>query len=273
MKFKKLSFLFATSALALSLAACGGEDKASDESLNDGKIKVGVTGGLHEELAELAKEAAAKDGLEVEIVVFSDYVLPNTSLVEGDLDANSFQTQPFLDAFNKDRGENLVSVTDTILNPMGIYSEKYTSIDDIPEGAKFALPNDATNGGRALVVLETSGLIKLKEGVGINASIYDVEENPKNLEFIELDAAQLPKQLSEVDFAAINTNFALEAGLHPKHDSILLETADSPYVNKIVVREGEEESEDLQKFIKAYQTDEVRNYILEEYDGAVIPGF
>ena len=273
MKFKKIGFLFAASALALSLAACGDDKESSTEALNDGKLVVGVTAGLHEDLANLAKEAAAKDGLEVEVKVFSDYVLPNTSLVEGDLDANSFQTQPFLDAFNEDRGENLVSVADTILNPMGIYSEKYTSLADIPSGASFALPNDATNGGRALVVLESAGLIKLKEGVGINGSIYDVEENPKNLQFVELEAAQLPKQLPEVDFAAINTNFALEAGLHPKKDSIYLEDANSPYVNKIVVREGEEESEDLQKFLKAYQTDEVRDYILEEYDGAVIPGF
>ena len=272
MKLKKFGFLFATSALALSLAACGGEE-ASEDKLNDGKLVVGVTAGLHEEITEHVKEAAAKDGLEVEIKVFSDYVLPNTALVEGDLDLNNFQTQPFLDVFNADRGENLVSVADTILNPMGIYSSKYNSLEEIPDGATFALPNDATNGGRALTVLEASGQIKLKEGVGINGTIYDVVDNPHNYEFIELDAAQLPTQLNEVDFAAINTNFALEAGLNPKTDSIFLESSDSPFVNKLVVREGEEDSEDLQKFIKAYQTDEVRNYIIETYDGAVIPGF
>lgn len=272
MKHKKFGFLFATSALALSLAACGGEE-SSEEKLNDGKLVIGVTSGLHEEITELAAEIAAKDGLEVEMVVFSDYVLPNTSLVERDLDMNNFQTQPFLDTFNADRGEDLVAIGNTILNPMGIYSAKYASMEEVPDGSTFALPNDATNGGRALVVLADAGYITLKDGVGINGSIYDVVDNPHNFEFIELDAAQLPKQLEEVDFAAINTNFALEAGLHPKHDSIILESADSPYVNKLVVRPGDEESEDIQKFIKAYQTDEVRNYILEAYDEAVIPGF
>lgn len=272
MKLKKFGFLFATSALALSLAACGSEEEAVD-TLNDGKIVVGVTAGLHEDITKLAKAAAAKDGLEVDIKVFSDYVLPNTALVESDLDLNNFQTQPFLDAFNADRGEELVSVADTILNPMGIYSEKYASLEEIPAGATFALPNDATNGGRALTVLEAAGHITLKEGVGINATIYDVVDNPNNYEFIELEAAQLPIQLSEVDFAAINTNFAMEAGFNPKNDSIYLESADSPFVNKLVVRPGEEDSEDLQKFIKAYQTDEIRDYILDTYDGAVIPGF
>lgn len=272
MKSKKFGFLFATSALALSLAACGGEDKSADK-LNDGKLVIGVTAGLHEELTELAKEAAAKDGLEVEIKVFSDYVLPNTALAEGDLDVNNFQTLPFLESFNEERGEELVPVADTILNPMGIYSAKYQSIEEVPDGSTFALPSDATNGGRALTVLEAAGYIKLKEGVGINATIYDVEENPHNYKFLELESAQLPTQLSEVDFAAINTNFALEAGLNPKTDSIILESSDSEFVNKIVVRAGEEESEDLQKFLKAYQTEEIRNYIIETYDGAVIPGF
>lgn len=272
MKLKKFGFLFATAALTLSLAACGG-DESSEDNLNDGKLVIGVTSGLHEEITELAADIAAKDGLEVDIRVFSDYVLPNTALVEGDLEMNNFQTQPFLDGFNKDRGENLVSIAPTILNPMGIYSLKYDSIDDIPEGATFALPNDAANGGRALTVLESSGYITLKDGVGINGTIYDVVENPKNFEFIELEASQLPQQLSEVDFAAINTNFALEAGYNPKEDSIVLESSDSPYMNFLVVREGDEQGEDVQKFIKAYHTDEVRNYINETYNGAVIPGF
>ncbi|MEK4228258.1 MetQ/NlpA family ABC transporter substrate-binding protein [Solibacillus sp. FSL H8-0538] len=272
MKFKKIGFLFATSALALALAACGGEETAED-TLNDGKLVIGVTAGLHEEITEIAADIAAENGLEVDIRVFSDYVLPNTALVEGDLDINNFQTQPFLDTFNTDRGEELVSVGNTILNPMGIYSSKYASMEEVPDGATFALPNDATNGGRALVVLADAGYITLKEGVSINASIFDVVDNPHNYEFIELEAAQLPTQLAEVDFAAINTNFALEAGLNPKNDSIILESSDSPYVNKLVVRPGEEDSEDLKKFIEAYQTDEVRNYIIETYEGAVIPGF
>ncbi len=272
MKTKKFGYLFAGAALALSLAACGGEEDSA-EKLNDGVIKIGVTAGLHEEITEVAAEIAAKNDLEVQIEVFSDYVLPNTALLEGDLDVNNFQSKPFLDNFNNDRGEELVAVADTILNPMGFYSEKYESIDAVPEGSKVAIPNDPINGGRALAVLADADYITLTEGVGINGTIYDIEENTKNLEFLELEASQIPTQLGEVEFAAINTNFAMEAGLHPKNDSILLESADSPYVNVIVVRPGDEDSEDLKKFVEAYQSDEVRQYIEETYDGAVIPGF
>ena len=272
MKTKKFGYLFAGAALTLSLAACG-SDENSASKLDDGVIKVGVTAGLHEEIAEVAAEVAAKNDLDVQIEVFSDYVLPNTALVEGDLDINSFQHKPFLENYNKDRGEELVAVADTVLNPLGFYSEKYKSIDDVPEGSKVAIPNDPTNGSRALLALADAGYITLTEGVGTNATIYDVEENPKNLEFIELEAAQIPTQLGEVEFAAINTNFAMEAGLDPKKDSILLETTDSPYVNVIAVRPEDKDSEDLKKFIEAYQSDEVRQYIEETYDGAVIPGF
>ena len=272
MKTKKFGYLFSGAVLALSLAACGGEEDSA-EKLNDGIIKVGVTAGLHEEITELAAEIAAKNDLEVQIEVFSDYVLPNTALLEGDLDINNFQSKPFLDNFNEDRGEELLAVADTILNPMGFYSEKYESIDAVPEGSKVAIPNDPINGGRALAVLADAGYITLAEGVGIDGTIYDIEENTKNLEFLELEASQIPTQLGEVEFAAINTNFAMEAGLNPKHDSILLESADSPYVNVIAVRPGDEDSEDLKKFVEAYQSDEVRQYIEETYDGAVIPGF
>lgn len=272
MKAKKIGYLFAGAALALSLAACGNDENAA-EKLNDGVIKIGVTAGLHEEITEVAAEIAAKNGLEVQIEAFSDYVLPNTALVEGDLDVNNFQHGPFLENFNSDRGEELVAVADTVLNPLGFYSEKYESIDDVPKGSSVAIPNDPTNGSRALIALADAGYITLAEGVGTNATIYDVEENPKNLEFIELEASQIPTQLSEVEFAAINTNFAIEAGLNPKNDSILLESADSPYVNVIAVRPGDEDSEDLKKFIEAYQSEEVRQYIEKTYDGAVIPGF
>lgn len=272
MKFKKIGFLFATSALALSLAACGNNEDAT-EKLNDGIIKVGVTAGLHEEITEVAADVAKENGLTVEIEVFSDYVIPNTALVEGSLDINNFQHQPFLDNFNEEKGENLVTVGNTVLNPMGFYSETYTTIDEIPEGSKVAIPNDPTNGGRALALLAEEGYITLAEGVGINGTIHDIIENPKNFEFIELEAAQIPTQLGEVEFAAINTNFAMEAGLVPTEDAILLESKDSPYVNVIAAREGEESSEDLQKFLEAYQSDTVREYIETTYDGSVIVGF
>lgn len=272
MKFKKIGFLFATSALALSLAACGSNDSATDK-LNDGIIKVGVTAGMHEEITEVAAEIAKENGLTVELEVFSDYVMPNTALVEGNLDINNFQHQPFLDNFNDEKGENLITVGNTVLNPMGFYSNTYASIDEVPEGSKVAIPNDPTNGGRALAILAEEGYITLADGVGINGTIYDIVDNPNNFEFIELEAAQIPTQLGEVEFAAINTNFAMEAGLVPKDDSILLESKDSPYVNIIAAREGEESSEDLKKFLEAYQSDKVREYIETTYDGSVIVGF
>lgn len=273
MNFKKIGFLFATSALALSLAACGGNTDDNSENLNDGVIKVGVTAGLHEEITEVAAEVAKDNGLTVEIEVFSDYVMPNTALVEGNLDINNFQHQPFLDNFNEEKGENLVAVGNTVLNPMGFYSNTYASIDEVPEGSKVAIPNDPTNGGRALAILAEAGYITLAEGVGINGTIHDIVENPKNYKFIELEAAQIPTQLGEVEFAAINTNFAMEAGLVPNKDAILLESKDSPYVNIIAAREGEESSEDLKKFLEAYQSDKVREYIETTYDGSVIVGF
>jgi len=259
--------------LAAALVGCGTkEDSKEDQgkAIDENKIVVGVTSGPHELIAEVAAKVAKEKGLEVELKSFSDYVLPNTSLAEGDLDANSYQHEPFLDTFNKDHDTDLVPVGKTILNPMGVYSEKYKSFEEIPDGATFGLPNDPTNGARALFVLQEAGYIKLKEGTGLTASIRDVEENKKNLKFIELEAAQIPKQLSEVDVAAINTNFALEAGINPKKDSILLESTDSPYVNYIVVRAENENDPTIKKFVEAYQSDEVRKFIEDEFKGSVI---
>lgn len=273
---KKNKFLVGLASLTLlaALAGCGSKDsKGQAEAIDENKIVVGVTSGPHEQIAEVAAKVAKEKGLEVELKSFSDYVLPNTSLAEGDLDANSYQHEPFLDTFNKDHDTDLVPVGKTILNPMGIYSEKYKSFDDIPDGATFGLPNDPTNGARALFVLQEAGYIKLKDGADLTASIRDVEENKKNLQFIELEAAQIPKQLSEVDVAAINTNFALEAGINPKEDSILLESTDSPYVNYIVVRAENENDPTIKKFVEAYQSDEVRQFIEEEFKGSVIPSW
>ncbi|MGG2108726.1 MetQ/NlpA family ABC transporter substrate-binding protein [Lysinibacillus pakistanensis] len=272
---KRNKFLLSLAGLTLAaaLVGCGTkEDSKEDQgkAIDENKIVVGVTSGPHEQIAEVAAKVAKEKGLEVELKSFSDYVLPNTSLAEGDLDANSYQHEPFLDTFNKDHDTDLVPVGKTILNPMGVYSEKYKSFDEIPDGATFGLPNDPTNGARALFVLQEAGYIKLKEGAGLTASIRDVEENKKNLKFIELEAAQIPKQLSEVDVAAINTNFALEAGINPKKDSILLESTDSPYVNYIVVRAENENDPTIKKFIEAYQSDEVRKFIEDEFKGSVI---
>ena len=218
-KKNKILLGLASLTLVAALVGCGTKENSKDsqsKTINENKIVVGVTSGPHEQIAEVVAKVAKENGLEVELKSFSDYVLPNTSLSEGDLDVNSYQHKPFLDTFNKDHNTDLVPVGKTILNPLGIYSEKYKSFDDVPDGATFGLPNDPTNGARALFVLQEAGIIKLKDSADLTATIRDVEENKKNLKFIELEAAQIPKQLSEVDVAAINTNFALDAGINPK---------------------------------------------------------
>jgi len=275
-KKNKILLGLASLTLIAALVGCGTKENSKDsqsKAINENKIVVGVTSGPHEQIAEVVAKVAKENGLEVEVKSFSDYVLPNTSLAEGDLDVNSYQHKPFLETFNKDHNTDLVPVGKTILNPLGIYSEKYKSFDDVPDGATFGLPNDPTNGARALFVLQEAGYIKLKDGADLTASIRDVEENKKNLKFIELEAAQIPKQLSEVDVAAINTNFALDAGINPKKDSILLESTDSPYVNYIVVRAENKDDPTIKKFVEAYQSDEVRNFIEEEFQGSVIPSW
>jgi D-methionine transport system substrate-binding protein len=272
---KKWAFLLSLLLLIGVLAGCGSDEASGDggKQLNDKKLIIGVTAGPHEQIVEKVKEVAAKDGLELELKVFSDYIVPNTALAEGELDVNSYQHKPFLDQFNKDHNTNLVTVGKTILNPMGVYSNEFKSLDDLPKGAKVGLPNDPTNGSRALFVFEEAGLIKIKDDKRETASIHDLAENPKEIEFIELDAAQIPKQLSELDAAAINTNFALEAGLNPKKDSIALESTDSPYVNFLVVRAENEKDPVLEKLRNAYQSEEVKKFIEEEFGGSVIPSW
>ena len=277
---RKLGLLLSFILLIGVLAACGGSnDAGSDnaeadggEALSEEKLTIGTTAGPHEEVMEKVVELAADEGLEVEPKIFTDYVLPNTALDEGDLDANSYQHQPFLDQFNEDHGTDLVSIEKTILIPMAVYSNKYDDFDDVPEGATFGLPNDPTNGARALFLLEAEGYIKMAEGKGEDATIHDVEDNPKNLEFVELDAAQIPKQLDEVDAAAINTNFALDAGMNPREDSIILESPDSPYVNYFVVRAENENDPVVEKVAEIYRSEELQEFIEEEFDGSVISG-
>lgn len=270
---KKITYLLSLVLLIGILSACGSKDTETGKALNDKKIVVGVTAGPHEQVVNKVKEIAAKEDLEIEVKVFSEYILPNTSLAEGSLDINSFQTLPFLEKVNSDRELNLAEVAKTILLPMGIYSDKHDSIDAIPDGATFGLPNDPSNGARALIVLEAAGAIKLKDGNKTTATVLDVVENPKNIEFIELEASQLPKQLIELDFAAINTNFILAAGMDPIKDSIYLESASSPFVNYIVVRDENKEDAVVKKFIEIYQSEEVKNFIQEEFDGTIIPGW
>ncbi|MCM8738334.1 MetQ/NlpA family ABC transporter substrate-binding protein [Azospirillum sp. A1-3] len=262
MRFRSLASLLAGAA---TLAVAFG---ASAET-----IKVGVTAGPHAQILEAVKPIAAKDGLDIQILEFTDYVIPNQALAGGDLDANSFQHQPYLDNQVKDRGFDLVSVGKTVVYPIGIYSKKVKSLDELQPGAKVAIPNDPTNGGRVLLLLQAKGLIKLKDGGTLKASPIDIVENPKKLEIVELDAAQLPRSLDDVTVAAINTNFALEAGIDPVKDAIAREAADSPYANVIAVRKADKDKPWVAKLVKAYQSPEVKEFILTKFKNAVVPAF
>lgn len=239
----------------------------------DKPLKIGVTAGPHAQIMEQVKKVAEKDGLKIQIVEFSDYIQPNAALASGDLDANSYQHKPFLDQQVKDRGYKLVSVGYTVNYPMGIYSKKIKALADLKPGARFGLPNDPTNGGRSLLVLQDQGLIKLRPEAGLKATPLDVIENPKKLKFIELEAAQLPRALDDLDAAAINTNFALSAGLTPGKDAIAQENAKSPYVNIIAVREQDKDKPWVAKLLKAYHSDDTRKFIQSEFKGSVLAGF
>lgn len=238
----------------------------------DKPLKIGVTAGPHAQIFEQVKKIAEKDGLKIQIVEFSDYVQPNAALAAGDLDANSYQHKPYLDLQVKDRGYKLVSVGYTVNFPIGLYSKKVKNLNDLKEGARFGIPNDPTNGGRVLLTLQDKGLIKLRPDAGLRATPLDVIENPKKLKFVELDAAQLPRSLDDLDASAVNTNFALSAGLSVK-DAIAQESAKSPYVNILVVREQDKDKPWVGKLLKAYQSEEIRKFIQTEFKGAVLAGF
>ncbi|HEX7890985.1 MAG TPA: MetQ/NlpA family ABC transporter substrate-binding protein [Ramlibacter sp.] len=256
------------STLALAIAASAGAVLAQDKP-----IKIGATAGPHSQILEQVKKVAERDGLKIQIVEFTDYIQPNAALSTGDLDANSYQHKPFLDQQVKDRGYKIVSVGYTVNFPIGIYSKKVKSLKDLKEGARFGLPNDPTNGGRVLLVLQDQGLIKLNPKAGLKATPIDVVENPKKLKFVELEAAQLPRSLDDLDAAGVNTNYAIPAGLHPGKDAIAQENAKSPYVNLIAVRDQDKDKPWVAKLVKAYQSEEVRKYVQTEFKGAVIPGF
>jgi len=233
-------------------------------------IKIGVTPGEHAQIMEKVKEVAAKKGLNIEILEFSDYVVPNQALADGDLNANSFQHQPYLDNQIADRGFDLVSVGKTITTPMGVYSKKVKTLGELADGATVAIPNDPTNGGRALLVLAQEGLIKVNPDAGLKATAADITENPKNIQIAELDAAQLPRSLDDVDAAVINTNYAMEAGLHPKTDAIAIEGSESPYANVIVVRRADKDAPWVKTLVESYHDDSIKAFINDQFKGALI---
>lgn len=267
LKFKTLALVSALAG-SLLLTACGQKEADSN------KIKVGVISGAEEQVAEVAKKVAKQQyGLDVELVSFSDYITPNAALADGSLDVNAFQHKPYLDQQIADRGYKLAVVGNSFVYPIAGYSKKIKNVSELADGASVALPNDPTNLGRSLLLLQAQGLIKLKDGSGLNATLLDVADNPKKLKLVELEAPQLPRSLDDVDLAIINTTYASQIGLTPPKDGLFVEDKASPYVNLIVAREDNKDAENVQKFVKAFQTEEVYQAANEVFKGGVVKGW
>lgn len=260
------------------------KDAQSSESANETKaasgdlkkIKIGASPSPHAEILEEANKVLKDKGYELDIVVYNDYVQPNIAVDTGELDANFFQHYPYLESFNEERGTKVVSAGVTHYEPFGIYAGKVSSLDDLKDGAKIAVPNDVTNEARALQLLAAQGLIKIKDGAGLTATKNDIVENPKNIELLEVEAAQVPRSLQDVDVAVVNGNYAIEAGLKVK-DALAVEDASSEaantYANIIAVKEGNEKNEEILALLDAIQSPEVKKFIEDKYEGAVVPLF
>lgn len=263
---KKIITIALCGLLAFSAFAGGKKDDSQ-------VLTVGATPVPHAELLALIKDDLAKEGIELKVVEFTDYVTPNLALDAGDLDANFFQHKPYLDSFSAERKLSLVSAFGVHVEPLGFYSDKIKSIDQLKDGATVAIPNDPTNEGRALLLLQAKGLITLSDKAGLQGTPRDITGNPKNLKFRELEAAQLPRSLGDVDGAVINGNYALEAGLNPVKNALILEGAESPYVNVVAVKKGNENSPKILALKKALCSQKVKDYILAHYDGGVVAVF
>ncbi|MEL0657511.1 MetQ/NlpA family ABC transporter substrate-binding protein [Psychromonas arctica] len=264
---KKISRLFYILPLVLGLAACGQEDDTQ-------VIKVGATVGPHAEVVEAVAAEAAKQGLKVEVVIFSDYITPNAALADGSLDLNSYQHQPFMSNFNSNSEQKIVSIGHSILMRMGIYSSKYKSINDLPDNAKISIPNDPTNGGRGLLLLADAKLITLKPDAGAKTTVYDIVDNPKNFEFIEVEAAQLPRTLDDVDASVITMNYVMSAGLSPAEQGIYLEAKDAEFaVMNIASRVQDKDNETYKKFVEIFQTQATRDFLDKTYKGTIEAAF
>lgn len=265
---KKLLVL-SLAVLTLVAAGCGGKDVKKEAA-----IKVGATAGPHAEVVEAAAKEAAKNGLKVQVVEFSDYITPDKALADGEIDLVSYQHKPFLDNFNKQNKTDLVPVGKAILMRMGIYSDKIHDVKDIPDKAIIAIPNDPTNGGRGLMLLERAGIIKLKAGLGMKATPKDIVDNPKHVVIKELEAAQLPRSLQDVDAAAITMNYVMSGGLDVKKQNIFLEPKDEPLAVMIIAaRNKDKDKAEYKAFVKAYQSDSVRKFIADKYKGTIEPAF
>lgn len=256
------------------LLLAGALNARADEQV----LKIGVTSGPHEEIFEAVKKVAERDyGLHIRIVSFNDYIQPDAALDAGDIDANSFQHRPFLAAQIRSRGYKLVGVGRTWIGPIGLYSKKYRQLAALPDNAGIGIPNDPANESRTLLLLQKAGAITLRSGIdpvtGINATPRDIVSNPKHFKFTEIDAAQLPRTLDDFDATTINADYAIKAGLNPGRDTILVEDANGPYACLIAVRDQDRNKPWVQQIVNAYQSDEVRKFILDRYKGAIIPAF
>lgn len=252
--------------IGIALTGCG-EKK-------DNHLKVGAIAGAETQVAEeAAKIAKEKFGLEVEIVQFSDFATPNVALNDGSIDVNAFQHKPYLDSQIKDRGFKLVAVGNTFVYPIAGYSKKIKTVNELKEGSQIAVPNDPTNLGRSLLLLQKQGLLKLKDGAGLSATVLDIVENPKKVKIVELEAAQLPRALEDVDLAVINTVYASQVNLQPTRDGLFVEDKESPYVNLIVARENNQNDEKVKNFVKSYQDEAVFKKATELFNGGVVKGW
>lgn len=276
-----ISLILSLSIVGGLLAGCGNNAAAGKKADTDSAqelevIKVGASITPHAEILRSVSDELEKQGYKLEVVEYNDYIIPNTALESGELDANYIQHLPYLEDFNKENGTDIVSVADIHYEPFGIYAGKSDSLENLKEGAVIAVPNDTTNEARALLLLQDQGLIKLKENAGLTATVKDIADNPKNFEIKELEAAQVPKALQDVDVAAINTNYALEANLKLS-DALASEGADSlaakTYANIIAVKEGNENAEKIKALIDAVKSDQVKKFIEDKYEGAVVPIF
>ena len=254
--------------LLTAMAAVAALSAQANESLT-----VAATAVPHAEILEFVKPQLAEQGIDLNIKVFTDYIQPNLQVAQKAMDANFFQHQPYLDEFNKGKGTDLIAVTGVHLEPLGAYSSKIKKLEDLGSGANVVVPNDATNGGRALLLLQKYGLIRLRDQSNILATTKDIVENPKGLKIRELEAATIPRVLTQVDLALINTNYALEAKLDPSKDALFIEGNDSPYVNILVARPDNKDAPAMQKLAAALHSPELKQFITEKYKGAVLPAF
>jgi len=262
--------IFSAAAAALLLAAGLGLTACAQKSR---ALKVGASPVPHAELLNLVKDDLKAKGIDLEVVEFTDYNTPNIALAEKQIDANFFQHVPYLESFCADHKLELEAIAKIHVEPLGLYSKKYSKLEDIPDRAAIAIPNDPTNEGRALILLQSKGLIKLSPDAGLKATPDKIVENPMHYSFKELEAAELPRSLEDVDAAVINGNYALQSNLNPIKDALLLEGADSPYANVLVVRKGDGNDPRIKALIEALQSQKVKDYILEHYNGGVVPAF